>query len=102
MFGIFYYIKRKVRVNIVKVEKRSFDFIPENERYGKPRSLFNIWFSANMQIAVLVTGGLAVTLGVNLFWAIIAAIVGNEIVGIFMALHYVQVHRLVIIHMIHR
>ncbi|HLR54778.1 MAG TPA: cytosine permease, partial [Pseudogracilibacillus sp.] len=47
----------------MEVEKRSFDYIPEEERHGKPRSLFNIWFSANMQIAVLVTGGLAVTLG---------------------------------------
>lgn len=84
----------------MKVEKRSFDFIPENERYGKPRSLFNIWFSANMQIAVLVTGGLAVTLGLNLFWAIIAAIVGNAIGGIFMALHSVQGPRLGIPQMI--
>lgn len=84
----------------MEVEKRSFDFIPEEERHGKPSSLFNIWFSANMQIAVLVTGGLAVTLGLNIFWALIAAVTGNLIGGIFMALHSVQGPRLGIPQMI--
>lgn len=84
----------------MEVEKRSFDYIPEEERHGKPRSLFNIWFSANMQIAVLVTGGLAVTLGLNIFWALIAAVLGNAIGGIFMALHSVQGPRLGIPQMI--
>ena len=84
----------------MKVEKRSFDFIPEEERHGKPRSLFNIWFSANMQIAVLVTGGLAVSLGLNIFWALVAAVIGNLIGGIFMALHSVQGPRLGIPQMI--
>src|SRR5699024_9840673 len=75
-------------------------FIPEEERHGKPSSLFNIWFSANMQIAVLVTGGLAVTLGLNIFWALIAAVTGKLIGGIFMALHSVQGPRLGISQMI--
>src|SRR5699024_10841872 len=71
-----------------------------NLRHGKPRSLFNIWFSANMQIAVLVTGGLAVSLGLNIFWALVAAVIGNLIGGIFMALHSVQGPRLGIPQMI--
>src|SRR5699024_1171897 len=53
-----------------------------------------------MQIAVLVTGGLAVTLGLNIFRALIAAVLGNAIGGIFMALHSVQGRRLGIQQMI--
>jgi hypothetical protein len=39
-----------------KVERRTIEFIPENERYGRPRSLFFIWFASNMQITTVVTG----------------------------------------------
>lgn len=78
----------------VEIEKRSFDFVPESERHGSVRNLFNVWFSANMQITVLVAGGIAVTLGLNAIWGIIAAFLGNAVGGIFMALHSAQGPRL--------
>ncbi len=43
-----------------------------------------------MQITTIVTGGLAIVLGLNLLWAIIAIIIGNLLGGIFMALHSAQ------------
>lgn len=72
------------------VEKRSIDFIPESERYGKPASLFYIWFGANMNITTIASGVLPVMLGLNLFWSALAIILGSLIGAIFMASHSAQ------------
>ncbi len=72
------------------VERHSIDYIPESERHGSPLSLFTLWFSANMQITTVVTGALAVVLGLPLIWALVAIVVGNILGGIFMALHSAQ------------
>jgi NCS1 family nucleobase:cation symporter-1 len=74
----------------MNIEKHTIDFIPEEERHGNVRSLFTIWFSANMQITTLVTGALAIEFGLTLFWGIIAVVVGNLLGAIFMASHSVQ------------
>ncbi|MGO4105721.1 cytosine permease [Leifsonia sp. YAF41] len=72
------------------LEQRSIDYIPLNERHGKPWHLFTVWFSSNLQITGLVTGALAVIVGLDLVWAIITIVVGNLIGGVFMAYHSVQ------------
>ncbi|BAN47181.1 cytosine permease [Metapseudomonas resinovorans] len=72
------------------VEKRSIDFIPENERHGKPASLFYIWFGANMNITTIASGVLPVVIGLNLFWSALAIILGSLIGAIFMASHSAQ------------
>ena len=74
----------------MNVEKRSIDFIPENERYGKPGSLFYIWFGANMNITTIASGVLPVVIGLNLFWSAVAIILGSLIGAIFMASHSAQ------------
>ncbi len=74
----------------MKVEVRSIDFIPENERHGKVRNLFFIWFTSNMQITTIITGALGIVLGLNLTAAILAIIVGNAIGAVFMAYHSAQ------------
>lgn len=37
----------------VKVETRSIEYVPAEERHGKARDLFPIWFGANMHITTL-------------------------------------------------
>ncbi|MET3953252.1 NCS1 family nucleobase:cation symporter-1 [Rhodococcus sp. OAS809] len=74
----------------VRLERHSIDHIPLSERHGKPRDLFFVWFSSNMQITGFVNGALAVLLGLNLFLAILAIIVGNMVGALFMAYHSVQ------------
>lgn len=76
------------------IERHSIDPIPESERHGTPRSQFTLWFAANMQITTIVTGALAVYLGLSFPWAIVAIVVGNVIGAIFMAAHCVQGPRL--------
>ncbi|KLT19963.1 purine-cytosine permease family protein [Neobacillus vireti] len=84
----------------MKVETRSIEYVPENERHGKARDLFPIWFGANMNITTLVSGALPIMLGLNLFWSIVAIIIGALIGAIFMASHSVQGPRLGIPQMI--
>ncbi len=71
-------------------ERRSIDFIPPAERYGSVRSLFTVWFAANMQVTTAVTGALGVILGLPLPWAIVALVIGNLVGAVFMALHSAQ------------
>ncbi|WP_144462147.1 purine-cytosine permease family protein [Siminovitchia fortis] len=84
----------------MKAESRFVEFIPENERHGDVRNLFSVWFTVNFMLLAVVTGGLAVVFGLNLFWSIVSILLGNLIGAIFMALHSVQGPRLGIPQMI--
>lgn len=72
------------------IEKHSLSFVPEEERHGKAKDLFYVWFSANMDILVIVTGAMAIGFGLNILWALIAVILGNVVGGVFMASHSAQ------------
>lgn len=72
------------------VESHSIDIIPAEERYGRPWQLAPFWFASNQQFLTLVTGVLAVVLGLNLFWAIVAIVLGNLLGTVFMAYHSAQ------------
>lgn len=72
------------------VEIHSVDIIPASERGGKVWHLGTFWFAANQQFLTVITGVLAVVLGLNLFWAIVAIVVGNLVGTIFMAYHSAQ------------
>lgn len=82
------------------LERRSIDPVPEAERHGHPRSLFTLWFAANMQITSAVTGALTVLVGVHPLWALVAVVAGNALGGVPMALHAAQGPRLGIPQMI--
>ncbi len=75
---------------VMDVENRSIEFIPHGERYGTPKRLFTIWFSANMQVTALVVGTLGIVAGMSLAWTLVALVVGNVIGTIFMAAHSAQ------------
>ncbi|MED3727637.1 cytosine permease [Priestia filamentosa] len=74
----------------MKVETRSIEFVPLEERHGKAHDLFPIWFGANMHVTTLVTGALPISLGLNLFWSFAAIIIGTLLGAIFMASHSAQ------------
>ena len=75
---------------IVGIESRSIDYIPANERHGHPRSLFYIWFGANMTVLTITTGAIGPSLGLNLVWSILAIVIGLLCGGFFMAFHSAQ------------
>lgn len=72
------------------VEQHSIDWVPPEDRHGSVRNLFSVWFAANMQITTVVTGALAVIVGLSLPWALLAIVVGNAFGAVFMALHSAQ------------
>ncbi|MGL6020088.1 MAG: purine-cytosine permease family protein, partial [Gibbsiella quercinecans] len=82
------------------IEQHSINYIPESDRYGKPKDLFAVWFGANLNLTTIVTGAVLVMMGLNLFWSIAAIVLGNAIGTVFVASHSVQGPRLGIPQMI--
>jgi NCS1 family nucleobase:cation symporter-1 len=79
------------REQAAKLEINTIQPIPVDERHGKARDLFTVWFGTNLQLLTIVTGGLAVTVFRLPFGAaVFAIIVGNLIGAVFMALHAAQ------------
>lgn len=72
------------------VEQHSIEHIPEAERHGRPRNLFTLWFASNINIVAVITGAVAVSLGLSLAWSIAAVVIGNMVGGVFMAYHSIQ------------
>jgi nucleobase:cation symporter-1, NCS1 family len=76
------------------LERRGIDYIPPDERHGKPNTLLTFWAASNVQILAISVGVLAIVVGLSLPWAIFAIVVGNAAGGLYMALHSVQGPRL--------
>ncbi|MFE4253931.1 purine-cytosine permease family protein [Streptomyces sp. NPDC056910] len=77
-----------------RLETRTIEVVPDEERHGTPRSQFTLWFGANMQITAIVNGSLAVVFGADPLWAVIGLLAGNLLGGAVMALHSAQGPRL--------
>jgi nucleobase:cation symporter-1, NCS1 family len=74
-----------------RLEQSTIQPIPEQERHGRPRDLFTIWFGSNIMMLTVVTGALAVTVFQQPFWwSVLAVVVGNLSGAVFMALHSAQ------------
>lgn len=78
------------RPPVAGIERRSIDYIPAAERYGRPLNQFTLWFGSNLQITAVVTGALAVVLGGDVVWSIVGLLIGQFAGGAIMALHSVQ------------
>lgn len=79
------------REQATKLEINTIQPIPGDQRHGRARDLFTVWFGTNLQLLTIVTGGLAVTVFRLPFdAAVIAILVGNLVGAVFMALHAAQ------------
>lgn len=72
------------------IEQVGFEFIPERDRKGNPKELFFTWFAASTVSTTLVTGALAVIIGLSFWWAALAILLGHTIGAIIMGLHSAQ------------
>ncbi|MBS1093974.1 purine-cytosine permease family protein [Gluconobacter wancherniae] len=73
------------------VEFQTIYPVPENARHGRPRDLVALWFGANMTMLTVATGGvMRGAFHLTPLTALLAALVGNLVGGIFMALHAAQ------------
>jgi NCS1 nucleoside transporter family len=76
------------------IEVHSIDYIPKAERHGKVRDQATLWFLANAELATLVVGFIGIGMGLNLFWCLVAIILGEVFGTFFMAFHAIQGPRL--------
>ncbi|MEH2919998.1 purine-cytosine permease family protein [Samsonia erythrinae] len=75
----------------IVIEDKSVDYVPENERHGKSRSLFTLWFCTNIAPLAVVTGAISTqTFHLNIASAFTAIIAGHLFGGLFLALTSAQ------------
>src|SRR5450759_4430442 len=67
------------REQVLTVEPHGIERVRETERHGSTRSLFTLWFSANMGLPVWLVGALAVIFGLGFVDGVIAILIGNII-----------------------
>ena len=73
------------------IEENTIQPVPLDQRHGRNRDMFTIWFGTNIMILAIVTGALATTLFGQPAWsAVLAIVLGNLFGAIFMALHSAQ------------
>ena len=74
-----------------QLEQYTIEQIPLDQRHGKPRDLFTIWFTSNLMPLTIVTGALTTAVfGLNFWASVVAIVIGNLLGAIFMALHSAQ------------
>ena len=59
------------------VEAHGIDLIPPSERHGTPRALFGLWAGVNLNVFYVVNGAVVISLGLSLWQAAIAILLGN-------------------------
>ncbi len=59
------------------VEQHGVDFIPEGERWARPRDLFGMWAGASVNIEYFIYGAVLMTFGFNFPQAISIIVIGN-------------------------
>jgi len=73
------------------IEQGTIYQIPLDQRHGKARDLFTVWFGANLMILTIITGALGPSVfKLTIGYAILSTLVGNLVGAIFMALHAAQ------------
>lgn len=74
----------------VGVETRSIDYIPASERHGKAWHLAPVWFVGNANLLAFASGAVGISLGLNVAWTLVAAVIGLAIGTLMMAYHSAQ------------
>ena len=72
------------------IETRSIDYVPDTERHGKVSHQGPFWFVGNFQPFTLALGFVGPSLGLSLWWSIVAGIAGVAFGTLFMAFHATQ------------
>lgn len=67
------------RRHTLAVEPHSIERIVSSERHGHSRSLFSLWFAANMGLPVWLVGTLTIVFGLGFADGVVAILVGNLI-----------------------
>ncbi|HEX6288802.1 MAG TPA: cytosine permease [Herpetosiphonaceae bacterium] len=63
--------------DLLIVEQHGLDPIPADQRYGQPRALFWTWLGGAYNYVTLAAGALLILLGLSLWQALLAVVLGN-------------------------
>ena len=77
-----------------EIERRSIDWVPEDERHGRLWHQMPLWFLGNFQYFSIPIGFIGPALGLSLVWTIVAGVSGIFVGTLFMAFHATQGPRL--------
>jgi NCS1 family nucleobase:cation symporter-1 len=80
--------------NLAEIEVRSIDYVPEDERHGRVRDQFTLWFSATLTILGILLGAISVEIVGNFFWGVLAWAIGTVLGLLLVGFHAVQGPRL--------
>lgn len=72
------------------IESKSIDWIPLDERRGKPSMLFPLWFMSNANLTTLATGMVGAALGASFLTSLLAIVLGAAVGTVFTAFHSAQ------------
>ncbi|MGV9869628.1 purine-cytosine permease family protein [Rhodococcus koreensis] len=72
------------------VEQRTIEYIPADERHGKPWHVTPVWFTSTSNLATLSIGTIGVLSGLGLGWSVLAIALGSAFGTIFSAFHASQ------------
>jgi nucleobase:cation symporter-1, NCS1 family len=75
---------------VARIETRSIDYVPDDERHGKVSHQGPFWFVGNFQPFTLALGFVGPSLGLSLWWSIVAGVAGIAFGTLFMAFHATQ------------
>ena len=72
------------------VETRSIDYVPADERHGQVWRQGPFWFLGNFQPFTLSLGLIGPSIGLDLWWTVLASVLGIVFGPLFMAFHATQ------------
>lgn len=72
------------------IESKSVDWVPLDERKGRPSTLFPLWFMSNANLTTLATGMVGAALGASLLTSLLAILSGTAVGTVFTAFHSAQ------------
>ncbi len=72
------------------IESKSIDWVPLDERRGKPTTLFPLWFMSNANLTTLATGMVGAALGASFLTSLLAIVLGAAVGTVFTAFHSAQ------------
>jgi nucleobase:cation symporter-1, NCS1 family len=72
------------------IESKSIDWVPLEDRRGKPSTLFPLWFMSNANLTTLATGMVGASLGASFMTSLIAIVLGAAVGTVFTAFHSAQ------------
>ncbi|HKV21685.1 MAG TPA: cytosine permease [Mycobacterium sp.] len=72
------------------IESKSIDWVPLDERRGKPSTLFPLLFMSNANLTTLATGMVGAALGASFMTSLVAIVLGAAVGTVFTAFHSAQ------------